>query len=414
MDMCLGCKQTEVGIIPNDWEVTQIGNLDPFVTSGSRGWAAFYSDLGSLFVRITNLSRDSIYLALEDSKFVDLPPGVSEGVRTQLREHDVLISITADIGIIGYVDSFIPTPAYINQHIALVRFDESKVNSRFVSYYLASYEPQKLFRASTDVGAKAGMSLLTVKKLKLVLPPLREQRAIAEALSDVDALIAVLDKLIAKKRDIKQATMQELLTGKTRLPGFSGEWEGKKLGEITSRYTNGGTPSTLVPEYWTGHIPWITGADVVGQRVTNVRRFITHDAVASSSTNVVDKGDLLVVSRTGVGKLAVAPFDIAISQDLTGVKLVKELALTEFVFRYFDYKRLLLTNLNQGTSIAGITRDTLSAVVITLPSIDEQRAIACFLFDVDAEITALELRRDKTRAVKQGMMQELLTGRIRI
>jgi type I restriction enzyme S subunit len=153
-------KLTEVGVIPEDWKVLPIAELQPFVTSGSRGWAGFYSERGYPFIRITNLSRESIYPDLNDLKLVNLPLGVSEGTRTQLQDNDLLISITADIGIIGYVSPLIPKPSYINQHIALVRFDSSKVSSKFISYFLASENPQKLFWASTDTGAKAGMSLI--------------------------------------------------------------------------------------------------------------------------------------------------------------------------------------------------------------------------------------------------------------
>jgi len=199
-------------VIPQDWEVKKIGDLKPFVTSGSRGWAAFYSDRGAPFIRITNLSRDSIYLNLEDLRLVNLPQEASEGIRTQLHDHDVLISITADIGIIGYVSEDVPKPAYINQHIALVRFDSSNTTPQFVSYFLASEKPQKLFRALTDSGAKAGMSLQIVQKIHLALPPTKaEQEAIAGALSDADALIEALEQLIAKKRHLKQGVMQELL-----------------------------------------------------------------------------------------------------------------------------------------------------------------------------------------------------------
>jgi len=113
-----GYKQTEVGVIPEDWEVAAIADLNPFVTSGSRGWAAFYSDRGAPFIRITNLSRESIDLDLSDLKFVNLPTVTAEGIRTQLQVHDILISITADIGIVGYVSTEVPQPAYINQHIA--------------------------------------------------------------------------------------------------------------------------------------------------------------------------------------------------------------------------------------------------------------------------------------------------------
>jgi type I restriction enzyme S subunit len=115
--MKAGYRQTEVGFIPEDWSVLSIGDLKPFVTSGSRGWARYYSSYGPLFVRITNLSRQSIYLDLEDSRSINLPPTERESARTELREHDVLISITADIGIVGYVDTAVPLPAYINQHM---------------------------------------------------------------------------------------------------------------------------------------------------------------------------------------------------------------------------------------------------------------------------------------------------------
>jgi type I restriction enzyme S subunit len=213
-----GYKQTEVGVIPEDWEVKQIGELKPFVTSGSRGWAAFYSDRGAPFIRITNLSRDSIYLDLEDLRLVNLPNDSSEGARTQLRDRDVLISITADIGIIGYVSESVPKPAYINQHIALVRFDSSNTNPVFVSYFLASEKSQKLFRTLTDSGAKAGMSLIMVQKIHLALPPTKaEQDAIAEVLNAIDAEVALLEAQLAKYRQLKQGLMQKLLTGRIRL-----------------------------------------------------------------------------------------------------------------------------------------------------------------------------------------------------
>ena len=134
-----GYKQTEVGVIPEDWKAKQIGDLRPFVTSGSRGWAAFYADYGATFIRITNLTRGLIYLDLSDLRFVSLPANNSEGARTQLQTGDVLISITADIGIVGYVSAQVPRPAYINQHIALVRFDPSITSPKFISYFLGHF-----------------------------------------------------------------------------------------------------------------------------------------------------------------------------------------------------------------------------------------------------------------------------------
>ncbi len=232
MELKPGYKQTEVGVIPEDWTVKDIADFDPFVTSGSRGWAKYYANRGSAFLRITNLSRATIYPDLSDLKLVALPPEDKEGIRTQLHEGDLLISVTADIGIIGFINALIPKPAYINQHIALVRFDPEKADSKFVGYFLAGEESQRLFQSATDRGAKAGMNLLQIRRIKIIVPPLPEQRAIAAALSAIDALLSSLDRLLAKKRDIKQAVMQQLLTGKQRLPGFRGEWEVKRLGEL--------------------------------------------------------------------------------------------------------------------------------------------------------------------------------------
>jgi type I restriction enzyme S subunit len=193
-----------------EWEVRLIGDLNPYVTSGSRGWAAFYAEKGDLFVRITNLWRDSIYLDLTDSKFVNLPAGANEGIRTQLREHDVLISITADIGIIGYVDQTVPSPAYINQHIALVRFNEKHLCGKYVAYFLASEKSQSLFRSSTDTGTKAGMSLAGIQKIELMLPRVPEQHRIANCLSSLDTLIAAEGQKLDTLKTHKKGLMQQL------------------------------------------------------------------------------------------------------------------------------------------------------------------------------------------------------------
>ena len=186
------------------WTRVTIGELKPFVTSGSRGWAPYYAEQGDLFVRITNLWRDSIYLDLTDCKYVQLPAGANEGLRTQLKEHDVLISITADIGVIGYVDDSVPSPAYINQHIALVRFNERQLCGKYVAYFLASEKSQRLFCASTDTGTKAGMSLIGIQKIELMLPGLAEQQRIADCLTSLDELITLqarkIDALKSHKR----------------------------------------------------------------------------------------------------------------------------------------------------------------------------------------------------------------------
>jgi type I restriction enzyme, S subunit len=186
------------------------------------------------------------------------------------------------------------------------------------------------------------------------------------------------------------------------------DWEVKPLGDFVKKFINGGTPSTSIAENWEGEIPWITGADILNQKVAVIRRYITPKALKNSSTNVIRKGNILFVSRTGVGKLAIAPFDVAISQDFTGIYLNESEMDTHYLFWYFNYINNQLKSNNQGTSIQGITRETLAGILIPSLKITEQTAIATALSDMDALIEGLEKLIEKKRKIKQGAMQELL------
>jgi len=186
------------------------------------------------------------------------------------------------------------------------------------------------------------------------------------------------------------------------------EWSVVKFSRVCKKALNGGTPSTKIPEYWEGTIPWITGADVVDQRVGEVRKYITAEAVGNSATHVIPKGMLLLVTRTGVGKVAIAPFDIAISQDLTGI-IPTDNASVEYLFWIFNRANGHFLNMNQGTSINGITRNDLMKFALPLPPLPEQRQIATILSTVDAAIAATDEVIAKTEDLKRGLMQDLLT-----
>jgi type I restriction enzyme S subunit len=384
-----------MGVTPNEWRITSIGDLQPFVTSGSRGWAEFYSEHGSLFVRITNMSRDSIYLDLREPKFVNLPAVSSEGTRTQLQEHDVLISITADIGIISYVDSRVPLPAYINQHIALVRFDQSKTCGKFVAYFLSAQRAQKLFRASTDTGAKAGMSLPGVQKIEIRLPSLPEQRAISEALSDVDALLDGLERLMAKKRDLKQAAMQQLLTGRSRLAAFDQPWETKALGTLCSMKSGVAITGDAIDSFSPYRCYGGNGLRGYASRFTHDGAFALIGRQGALCGNVIGVEGKFFASEHAVVVAANSNVDI----------------------KWLTYmlSRMKLNQYSESSAQPGLSVSKILMLEVAVPpSRDEQAAIAEVLSDMDAEVEALEQRRDKTRLLKQGMMQELLTGRTRL
>lgn len=395
-DVKPGYKQTEIGVIPDDWSVCELGDLAPYVTSGSRGWAEYYSDRGDPFIRITNLSRSTIYIDQADLRFVQIPDGDSEGQRTALIDGDLLISITADIGIIGYVDSSLSKPAYINQHIALVRFKDLGVDSKYLSYFLAGEVTQRLFRSSTDQGAKAGMNLAGIRSIKAVLPPIAEQRAISAALSEMDNLLSNLDQLIAKKRNIQQAAMQQLLTGQRRLPGFRGEWKVKRLGDVANLYQ----PVTISARQLTNSGYPVYGANgVVG--------FFSEFNHETSQITVTCRGSTCGTVNRTVEK-----------SWITGNAMVINCDHSKTISKDFLYFLLLGQDLSvciTGTGQPQIVRSPLANFELAIPSdMKEQTAITTILSDIDTELAALEARRDKARQLKQGMMQELLTGRIRL
>ena len=204
--------KSELGWIPNGWEVSPLSALTKVLTSGSRDWGALYAEEGELFVRITNLTREHINFTWHSIKRVDVSKA-AEGERSRLMKDDILISITADLGIVGVVpDSF--EEAYINQHIALVRIDDPDINNRFVGHFLSTPTGRRQFEKQNDSGAKAGLNLSAVGATKLIQPNIGEQELISERLDAIDLHIEKLKQNKQKSQSQKQGLMQDLLTGK--------------------------------------------------------------------------------------------------------------------------------------------------------------------------------------------------------
>jgi type I restriction enzyme S subunit len=405
-------------LIRRDWDVSELGQLEPFVTSGSRGWARYYSAHGNPFIRITNLSRESIYLDLSALKFVTLPSNAAETERTALQDDDLLVSITADIGIIGFVDASLPKPAFINQHIALVRISRDKADSRFLSYYLASEGPQRRFRSNTDQGAKAGMNLASIRRIKIVLPPIAEQHAISDALRDIDALLDRRDQLLAKKRDLKQATMQQLLTGRTRLPGFSVQWTIRSMADI-GRVRGGSGFPTRFQGVTSGDYPFFKVSDMNNEGndtfMVNANNWIS-DATRKVLGATSFPAGSIIFAKVGAAvflerkKILVAPS--CIDNNLAG--FVPDTRQLDTRFIHYALLRTSLSSLVSTTALPSLSGAVFSKIELSVPPLAEQRAIAAVLSDMDAELSVLKARRDKTQALKEAMMQELLTGRTRL
>ena len=207
-------KETELGWIPKEWDVKPLGEIATRITSGSRDWASYYSDEGDLFIRISNLTREHINFRWDSVKYVDIGNG-SEGERTLLEDGDVLISITADLGIVGVVNESIGR-AFINQHTALLRI-KNEVNCRFVGNFLNSNKGQRQFEELNDSGAKAGLNLPTVGSILCSVPEKNEQDEITRRIDKLDVVIDKYKNEKGKYLRLKYGLMQDLLTGKVSI-----------------------------------------------------------------------------------------------------------------------------------------------------------------------------------------------------
>ena len=290
-------------------------------------------------------------------------------------------------------------------------------NDMFVPEYCKYCFTTEAIRSAIIMGCTYTTRALTngtqLSVIEIVVPPKPEQEAIAKYLTEIDDLISSLEKLITKKKAIKQGAMQELLTGKRRLPGFAGEWEKTVLGTVSSFYT-GGTPSKKREDWWNGDIPWISSSDLTEDAITsvNIDRYISKDAVEHSATRICPKDAVLVVSRVGVGKVAVAPCELCTSQDFTTI--VPHRHNPHFLAYMLIPVMKELAMQAQGTSIKGVTVEDIQKIIMPTPTIDEQNQIVDILANMDSEIEALEQKLEKYSQVKQGMMQQLLPGKIRL
>lgn len=313
------------------------------------------------------------------------------------------------------------SPVSFNQDVkALV--PGPRLVPKFLTYSFLGRE-QDLLKLVSSAGNSAGvLDTKLVQSFEIFLPVQKEQWAIAEALSDVDGMVGELDKLIAKKRAIKQGAMQQLLTGKTRLPGFSRDWIGRRMSAIGATF--GGLSGKNKDDFGRGNASYVTFLNVLENVILDSRRFESVRIEARESQNPVQEGDLLFNGTSeSPGDLAMGAVVAAHQDNLFlnsfcfGFRVYDQGEYLPLFLAYFfrgSPGRTLMYALAQGATRYNMSKSQFRTLKLWIPLFDEQTAIANVLSDMDAEIAALEHRREKTSALKQGMMQQLLTGRIRL
>jgi type I restriction enzyme S subunit len=390
-DVPPGYKRTEVGVIPVEWDYGRLGDVTIRVGSGitPTGGERVYTTEGRPFIRSQNVGWGK--LILDDLAFIS-DEIHSTFPASEIKEGDVLLNITgASIGRSAVADSQI-SGGNVNQHVCEIRTDWKKLDPKFLNSYLIAAPGQRQIDSFQAGGNRQGLNYNQIRSFLVPLPHIHEQRAIAEALSDVDSLLGALEALIAKKRAIKQAAMQQLLTGKIRLPGFSGKWEMKRISDIAPLQRGFDLP--------TAHIESGPYPVVYSNGILDHHRY------------AMVKGPGVVTGRSGtIGKVHYVETDFWPHNTSLWVTTFRgnEPKFVFYLYTYLDFTRFL-----SGSGVPTLNRNDVHQFVVACPSPKEQTAIATVLSDMDAEIAALEARRDKTKQIKRGMMQQLLTGKVRL
>lgn len=337
-----------------------------------------------------------------------------ESPEIKLSDGDVvLVKTGSTFGKTAYIDR-LPWPTTLNPQIVV--FKKLKIHAKLFAYFMASKNIQEQISSVIVGGAIPTLSQEQVYAFDIVYPPdAKEQAAIAEALSDIDSLISSLQQLIEKKKAIKKGAMQELLTGKKRLPGFSEEWSKQQLGDICN-IVNGGTPSTSIAEFWNGKILWCTPTDITScstKYIYTTESKITESGLKASSATLLPKGALLLCSRATIGEVRIAGNTICTNQGFKSLVVHQNIS-NEWLYYMVHVLKPNMLEKAIGSTFLEISKKDLAELDIIVPEFTEQKAIAQVLSDMDSEIEQLEKKLSKYQQIKQGMMQELLTGRIRL
>jgi type I restriction enzyme S subunit len=370
-----------------------------------------YDENGKYYFINGNNLRNGRIVTDENTKRVN--EHTFESLRIEFSQRTVFMSIN---GTIGNAAFFRGERIAIGKSVAYFNVN-SAISPNYLFYYLQTYQLLKYFEEALTGSTIRNLGLNVIRKATIQLPPLPEQHRIAAVLSDADAYIAALEKLLAKKRDVKQGVMQELLTGKRRLAGFEGEWETAKFGDICD-IVRGGSPRPIDSYLTTSSngINWIKIGDVEKDAKyirKTAEKIIPEGAIMSRP---VKKDDFILSNSMSFGRPYILQIDGCIHDGWLAIQNYEDKFESEFLY-YLLSSEWMLNQYREraaGSSVQNLNKDVVSGVDVIMPTLTEQNAIADILSDMDTEIDGLTTKLVKARLIKQGMMSELLTGRIKL
>lgn len=412
-----GYKQTEVGVIPEDWEVASLQDICAFKITYGIVQCGPHIENGVPYIRVSDMENRELSIESMLRTSHEIAKSFS---RSRVDLNDIVYALRGKIGEVRKVNKDV-VGANLTQGTARISL-KKEFDSEYILWALRSSNSEEQANSESKGSTFKEITLEKLRRIQVSIPSANEQKTIAEALSDTDALIESLEQLIAKKRQIKQGAMQELLTGQRRLPGFGGAWEIKKLKELGSTY--GGLTGKTKSDFGEGSSQYITFMNVMNNVVVDDEIFELVNISENESQNRVMMGDLLFNGSSET------PEELGFCSVVS--KSVKNVYLNSFCFGfrfkevnkscglYFAYffrskeGRELLKSLAQGATRYNLSKTSLLNLSFRIPSLDEQIAIADVLSELDAEVLMIQSRLSKAQQIKHAMMQELLTGRIRL
>jgi len=413
--------------LPDKWVIKSLDKIGQ-VIDGDRGKNYpsnddFYSGGYCLFLNAKNVKKDGFNF--DECTFVSRNKDNQLG-KGKLTKLDIVLTTRGTVGNFAFYDKKVPfNNIRINSGMVIFRKESDEITYEYLYKFLQSYIIENQIRKVVFGSAQPQLTVQIINKISISYPvDMREQYTIAETLSDVDALIASLNALIGKKHAIKQGVMQELLTGKRRLPRFSGKWINKKIPEICW-FQEG--PGVRTNQFKNSGIKLLNGSNIQNGKINldNTNRFISEiEAYGPYAHFMADEGDIVIAS-SGITidkfeeKVAfIGREHLPLCMNTSTIRFKTKLTL---LHPYFLYYLLMSTSFKEqigaqatGSAQLNFGPAHLIKVDFSFPNMEEQIAIIEILMDVDQEINTLEQKLAKTKVLKQGMMQELLTGRIRL
>ena len=405
---------------PNEWKTYPFKKFfkripnntlsrDKLATSGLIGNIHYGDVLIKYGDTISN--QDSIPRVREDIGFV---------ANNLLQKNDVIIADTAEDETVGKVTQVgdVSIPLVGGLHTVVCRPNVETADG-FLGYYMNSrYYHDQLLPCITGIKVSS-VSKKSLNETELTIPDdIEEQEAIVSVFSDMDRHIKNITELMKKKRAIRDGALNDLIVGRTRIEGFCGEWKEYAISDITRTVITGGTPSTARQEYYGGNIPWLSSTEIHQKRIKKPTTYITDLGLQNSSTKMAPERSVLI-ALAGQGKTrgtaAYLTRPMALNQSLAAL-VTNEKCNPEFLYYLVESMYLSLRELSSGDGgRGGLNKKLIKNVTVTIPvDVNEQEAIAGTLTAMDEEIEALEIERDNMIQMREGAMDDLLTGRVRL